>query len=134
MVELQPSKLDVAGSNPAARSTSEEGGRKSGSRETESVDSRAASGECRKQETTGWENAHVAQSAERVLGKDEVISSILIVGSNQAGDEVGSKQQAQREAGFTPAERREGWVYQPWAEGNGLRAKRDSLPRSERGV
>jgi hypothetical protein len=27
-------------------------------------------------------DAHVAQSAERVLGKDEVISSILIVGSN----------------------------------------------------
>ena len=26
--------------------------------------------------------AHVAQSAERVLGKDEVISSILIVGSS----------------------------------------------------
>ena len=27
------------------------------------------------------ENAHVAQLAERVLGKDEVISSILIMGS-----------------------------------------------------
>ena len=27
------------------------------------------------------EHAHVAQLAERVLGKDEVISSILIVGS-----------------------------------------------------
>jgi hypothetical protein len=27
------------------------------------------------------ENAHVAQLAERVLGQDEVISSILIVGS-----------------------------------------------------
>ena len=26
-------------------------------------------------------NAHVAQLAERVLGKDEVISSILIMGS-----------------------------------------------------
>ncbi len=26
--------------------------------------------------------AHVAQSAERVLGKDEVISSILIMGSS----------------------------------------------------
>ena len=133
MVELQPSKLDVAGSNPAARSTSEPaaGSRGEGER---SVDSRAARGECTGQEATGSENAHVAQSAERVLGKDEVISSILIVGSNQAGDEVGSKQQAQREAGFTPAERSGGWVHQPWAEGNGLRAKRDSLPRSERGV
>ena len=30
---------------------------------------------------TDQEHAHVAQLAERVLGKDEVISSILIVGS-----------------------------------------------------
>jgi hypothetical protein len=28
-------------------------------------------------------HAHVAQLVERVLGKDEVISSILIMGSNQ---------------------------------------------------
>ena len=28
-------------------------------------------------------DAHVAQLAERVLGKDEVISSILIMGSSQ---------------------------------------------------
>jgi hypothetical protein len=28
-------------------------------------------------------DAHVAQSVERVLGKDEVISSILIMGSSQ---------------------------------------------------
>ena len=28
--------------------------------------------------------AHVAQSAERVLGKDEVTSSILVVGSRKA--------------------------------------------------
>ena len=82
MVELQPSKLDVAGSNPAARSTSEEGGRKSGSRETESVDSRAASGEGRRQGASGSQSAHVAQLAERVLGKDEVTSSNLVVGSS----------------------------------------------------
>ena len=31
--------------------------------------------------------AHVAQSAERVLGKEEVISSILILGSNLGGSE-----------------------------------------------
>ena len=30
------------------------------------------------------EHAHVAQLAERVLGKDEVISSILIMGSSPA--------------------------------------------------
>ena len=28
-------------------------------------------------------NAHVAQSVEHVLGKDEVTSSILVVGSNR---------------------------------------------------
>jgi hypothetical protein len=61
LVELQPSKLDVAGSNPVARSTSR--GAERGRNGEQAV-------------------AHVAQSAERVLGKDEVISSILIVGSN----------------------------------------------------
>ncbi len=45
-VELQPSKLGVAGSNPVSRSLS----------------------------------AHVAQSAEHVLGKDEVTGSIPVVG------------------------------------------------------
>ena len=45
LVEHQPSKLRVAGSNPVSR------------------------------------YAAVAQSVERILGKDEVISSILIVGS-----------------------------------------------------
>ena len=49
--------------------------------------------------------AHVAQSAERVLGKDEVISSILIVGSNSSGEGIG----------------------------NGLRAKRDSFPAKRAG-
>ena len=73
LVELQPSKLDVAGSNPVARSSPERGN------------------------AVGWERAqgwfgahdvflaHVAQLAERVLGKDEVISSILIVGSSTRG-------------------------------------------------
>jgi hypothetical protein len=32
-------------------------------------------------DTANLANAHVAQLAERVLGKDEVISSILIMGS-----------------------------------------------------
>jgi hypothetical protein len=63
LVELQPSKLDVAGSNPVARSMRGTG------------DSLEAS----------WTTAHVAQSVERVLGKDEVISSILIVGSSSGG-------------------------------------------------
>src|SRR5438445_5820150 len=34
------------------------------------------------------DNAHVAQSVERVLGKDEVTSSILVVGSRRSFEEV----------------------------------------------
>ena len=51
LVELQPSKLDVAGSRPVSRSISE------------------------------VKLAHVAQLAEHVLGKDEVTRSIRVVGS-----------------------------------------------------
>ena len=47
MVERQPSKLNVAGSNPVSRSI----------------------------------GAAIAQLVEHVLGKDEVTSSILVVGS-----------------------------------------------------
>ena len=68
MVELQPSKLDVAGSNPVARSIR---GRQT--RGTVDVDGPDVI------------HAHVAQSVERVLGKDEVTSSILVVGSNTSG-------------------------------------------------
>jgi hypothetical protein len=65
LVELQPSKLDVAGSNPVSRSTRQnQGARVSAGSEGQIQDF-----------------AHVAQSAERVLGKDEVTSSILVVGS-----------------------------------------------------
>ena len=53
-VERQPSKLGVAGSNPVSRSRNREHA----------------------------ENAHVAQSAERVLGKDEVSGSIPDMGSS----------------------------------------------------
>jgi hypothetical protein len=55
MVERQPSKLNVAGSNPVSRS---------------SEDIRCEKG------------ALLAQSVERVLGKDEVSSSILEEGSS----------------------------------------------------
>ena len=61
LVELQPSKLDVAGSNPVARSISR------------------GAGIVRVGLPEG--HAHVAQSVERVLGKDEVTSSILVIGS-----------------------------------------------------
>ena len=53
LVELQPSKLDVAGSRPVSRSI-----------------------------RVPISNAHVAQLAEHVLGKDEVTRSIRVVGSS----------------------------------------------------
>ena len=149
LVELQPSKLDVAGSNPVARSRPLEGGsrprgggsrgarRKAGAtphpaggnelrakREFTPVSERGckevhahwsreprcstwrrqraasetgihsrqragvpggarALGSREPRCSTPWLNddAHVAQSVERVLGKDEVTSSILVVGS-----------------------------------------------------
>ena len=52
MVERQPSKLNVAGSNPVSRST-----------------------------LMAAQTAPIAQLAERILGKDEVSSSILDRGS-----------------------------------------------------
>ncbi len=56
LVERQPSKLNVEGSNPFSRSVPH-------SRVRAAV------------------NAHLAQMVEHVLGKDEVTSSILVVGS-----------------------------------------------------
>ena len=53
LVELQPSKLDVAGSRPVSRSTP----------------------------AHVEKTAHLAQLAEHVLGKDEVTRSIRVVGS-----------------------------------------------------
>jgi hypothetical protein len=55
LVELQPSKLDVAGSRPVSRSLRN------------------------KAHTSN--PAHLAQLAEHVLGKDEVTRSIRVVGS-----------------------------------------------------
>ena len=59
VVERQPSKLGVAGSNPVSRSSPRTWG------------------------STGWvgTSAHVAQLAERVLGKDEVSGSSPDMGS-----------------------------------------------------
>jgi hypothetical protein len=75
VVESQPSKLLVAGSIPVSRyalsaSTNSPGclSDVEGSERSESKGSLA--------------EADVAQLAERVLGKDEVTSSILVIGSN----------------------------------------------------
>ena len=61
LVELQPSKLDVAGSRPVSRSTRKP-------KKHSSVEPKE-------------HIAHVAQLAEHVLGKDEVTRSIRVVGS-----------------------------------------------------
>jgi hypothetical protein len=69
LVERQPSKLNVEGSSPFSRS------------EAELLRSFAllfAPGA----ETDTTRNAHLAQMVEHVLGKDEVTSSILVVGSS----------------------------------------------------
>ena len=68
-VERQPSKLGVAGSNPVSRSTHRG----------------VAAAMC-----SSRRRAHVAQSAERVLGKDEVSGSIPDMGSSRDVVENGS--------------------------------------------
>ena len=62
MVEREPSKLGVAGSSPVSRSKTmlpADGGRRS---------------------FGGWIRAHVAQSVEHFLGKEEVTGSNPVVG------------------------------------------------------
>ena len=70
MVESQPSKLLVAGSIPVSRSTTHS-----------ALSAHSATSE-------GVE-ADVAQLAEHVLGKDEVTSSILVIGSSLRSRESG---------------------------------------------
>jgi hypothetical protein len=68
VVERQPSKLRVAGSNPVSRS-------RIAAHTIQPV----------KNGLNDRVNAHVAQSAEHILGKDEVTSSILVMGSTKDG-------------------------------------------------
>ena len=75
MVELQPSKLDVAGSNPVSRSAAPDDPTKPKEDPKTRVD--------RSYEETA-PHAHVAQLVEHVLGKDEVTRSIRVVGSKEA--------------------------------------------------
>ena len=65
MVELQPSKLVVAGSRPVSRSVFQKD-----FTEPPNINRLRP-------------NAHLAQLVEHVLGKDEVTSSILVVGSRE---------------------------------------------------
>ncbi len=72
-VERQPSKLGVAGSNPVSRSIVLRAERRPSCRRHER---RAASLGCYTR------RAHVAQSAEHVLGKDGVTGSSPVMGSS----------------------------------------------------
>ena len=69
LVELQPSKLDVAGSRPVSRSPH--------------IDE--------EEQDVIATLAHVAQLAEHVLGKDEVTRSIRVVGSTRVLGAAGRK-------------------------------------------
>ena len=76
MVESQPSKLLVAGSIPVSRSIA------SAREETWcAAASRQAAVSVTLLAVRTRKRADVAQLAERVLGKDEVTSSILVIGS-----------------------------------------------------
>ena len=75
MVEFQPSKLAVVGSNPIARSIL-------GDVKRETSGTRGGRPTFHLSRMTVCETvAHVAQLAEHVLGKDEVTRSIRVVGS-----------------------------------------------------
>ena len=94
MVESQPSKLLVAGSIPVSRSTTSAAG--SGQRAVNAVRNNGVKGAALFTPTLATnslptvdcqlpaDKADVAQLAERVLGKDEVTSSILVIGSSFA--------------------------------------------------
>ncbi len=82
MVEFQPSKLAVVGSNPIARSILENVKRETSRERKErwAVGRRFTLPRMTFHEAV----AHVAQLAEHVLGKDEVTRSIRVVGSRDS--------------------------------------------------
>jgi hypothetical protein len=85
LVERQPSKLNVEGSSPFSRSTVR------GAFSRSPFLARRARGvaKCSRRARAGARiQAHIAQMVERVLGKDEVTSSILVVGSNRNANAV----------------------------------------------
>ena len=91
MVESQPSKLLVAGSIPVSRSSL---------RRAEVLNAAAArqASHARRGPRVRHERrrADVAQLAERVLGKDEVTSSILVIGSSSSTAQVTTFHQHER--------------------------------------
>ena len=89
MVESQPSKLLVAGSIPVSRSI-----RRRIAAKADSLRSRPLRlGRPCEGGLVGVNRADVAQLAERVLGKDEVTSSILVIGSSLRSRELPPKRE-----------------------------------------
>jgi hypothetical protein len=85
LVERQPSKLNVEGSSPFSRSTV----RGAFSRSPFLALRAGGVAKCWRRARGGARiQAHIAQMVERVLGKDEVTSSILVVGSNRNANAV----------------------------------------------
>ena len=81
MVESQPSKLLVAGSIPVSRSSLRRTRATVGAASARQAIVKVDRAEAR-QGHIERRRADVAQLAERVLGKDEVTSSILVIGSS----------------------------------------------------
>ncbi len=79
LVERQPSKLNVVGSSPISRS---------GGCQPSAVSHQLEPRAVRRPKSAVI--AHIAQLAERVLGKDEVTSSTLVVGSNKLSTSIGT--------------------------------------------
>jgi hypothetical protein len=84
VVESQPSKLLVAGSIPVSRSSlrSPDACASLGAASQAPREGCRAGARSAEADRTGCSEADVAQLAERVLGKDEVTSSILVIGSS----------------------------------------------------
>src|SRR5438105_2606991 len=76
LVELQPSKLDVAGSNPVSRSAALDPPQTQNERGLPKTRGRTSARRAAR-------HAHIAQLVEHVLGKDEVTRSIRVVGSSR---------------------------------------------------
>jgi hypothetical protein len=83
VVEFQPSKLAVVGSNPIARSNEKTCGVKRETSRPSRRDGKAVRRFTFCDSRFTERDAHVAQLVEHVLGKDEVTRSIRVVGSIQ---------------------------------------------------
>jgi hypothetical protein len=82
VVEFQPSKLAVVGSNPIARSSEEHEALGVKREKLEKQSGSCGFGVSFHDSRFTGRDAHVAQLVEHVLGKDEVTRSIRVVGSN----------------------------------------------------